>query len=60
VDELDGVLMLPRLRGDQPEQMQRIGIARLALQELAIDDLGLAQPPGLVMLETSFEQWIHG
>ncbi len=42
-DQLDGGLRMTGLRGDQSEQMQRVEVSRLALQDRPVDALRLGQ-----------------
>jgi hypothetical protein len=49
LDQIDGDVMLPDLRGKHAEEMQRIGVIGLQRQRLAIERFGLRKPAGLVM-----------
>lgn len=50
-DERDGASVLSALMGRDAQQVQSIGMPRLAGQDALVDALGLGQPAGLVMGE---------
>jgi hypothetical protein len=47
--EVDAGIPIPALQAHHAEQMQRIGMSRLALDDLLIKRLGLIKPTGLVI-----------
>jgi len=59
-DQIKGRFMLALLGGGNAEQMQAVGMARLSLQYLAIDRLGLGQAAGLVQPDAIDEQILQG
>jgi hypothetical protein len=50
-DQLDPRVQLTRLESDHAQQMQRIGVIRLAGEQLAANAFGLGKSSGLVLLE---------
>ena len=52
--------MTADLIGDQPEQVQRVGMVRFDRQYLAVKRLGLGQPPGLMVANGLVEQDLNG
>ena len=50
-DQVDGDFRLADLVGHDAQQIQGVGLARLLLEHLAIEGLGLLQIAGLMKLE---------
>jgi hypothetical protein len=59
-DDVDGLLVLTDLVGDDAEEVQRLDVARIELQDLAIDGLGLRQIAGLMVLQGDLEHLREG
>ncbi len=61
-DEIQGRLALAHLAGQNAQKMQNLRAVRIGQKNLAINSLGLAQPPGLVMLDRQVQGLlkIHG
>ncbi len=45
--------------GNHAEQMKRIGMAGIGLQNLTIKALGVPQPAGLMMPQADIEKCLH-
>ena len=54
-DEGDGDLVVPRLMGDDAEQVQGLRVLRLGCQDFPVGCLGLGQAAGLMVREGPFE-----
>ena len=52
---LHGEVMPAYLMGDDAKEMQRFGMAGMRGQDLAVERLGIGQPPGLMVLECQRE-----
>ncbi len=59
-DQIRRDVMAAHLKGDQPQIVQCIGMARLAGQDLSIELLGLRQPSGLMVLPGGLKGLIDG
>jgi len=58
-DELDGRLMVLHLVSQHAEQVKRIGVSRVGGEDLAIQRLGVLQPPCLVMMQGFLQRAIR-
>jgi hypothetical protein len=52
LDEVDGVAVPARLKGDQPEEMQSVGVRRFRSEDFPVDLGCLGQAARLVMLQS--------
>ena len=59
-DQVDRHIISPHLPGEQPKQVQGVGMRRLLRQDLPVQLLGLLQAAGLVVLEPDVEGLLNG
>ena len=53
------VVELPGRVGHEPEQVPCVGVRRVGGEDLAVEDLGLVQPPGPVVLDGRLHQVVE-
>ena len=52
LDQLDGLIVLASLVGDDAKQVEGLGLIRLSRKDASVHSFGRVEPPGLVMRES--------
>jgi hypothetical protein len=55
-DQVDGRFRLSDVQGDHAQQVQGVGLVRIASQEFPIEGTGAIEPAGLVMADRLVEK----
>ena len=50
-DQFDRFIVTPTLMGNHSQQMQRVGMMRIDLEDLAVEIFSIVPPAGLMMLK---------